>query len=102
MVAEQQSGEARYRLLETVRQYAMEKLEENGEAERVGERHARYYLALAEEAEKELRGHGAWLGRRAAEHANFRADLGWALAPDDAEGPAGARTAGAQAGGRAG
>src|SRR5215210_5399636 len=49
-------GEGRYRLLETVRQYAREKLSESGEAGQASERHAGYYLALAEEAEPELKG----------------------------------------------
>jgi predicted ATPase/DNA-binding CsgD family transcriptional regulator len=90
MVSEREAV-ARYRLLETVGQYATEKLEESGEAEQVRERHARYYLALAEEAEKELREQRVWLGRLEAEHANFRAALGWALAAEDAEGSAGER-----------
>ena len=79
LVAEQ-GGEARYRLLETARQYASEKLEEAGEAEGVHRRHAGYYLALAEEAEP--REQGAWLERLGAEHDNFRAALGWALGPE--------------------
>src|SRR5215212_2875798 len=49
----EQDGETRYRLLETVRQYAAEKLEQAGEADGVRRRHAQYYLALAEEAERE-------------------------------------------------
>ena len=79
----------RYGMLEPIRQYASEKLEESGEAERVGERHARYYLALAETAEPELKEQGSWLRKLGAEHANFRAALGWALdreyADEDAE-----------------
>lgn len=46
-------GALRYRMLEPVRQYAQECLEESGEAGQVRERHARYYLALAERAEQE-------------------------------------------------
>jgi predicted ATPase len=65
LVAEQ-GGEARYRLLETARQYASEKLEEVGEAEEVHRRHAGYYLALAEEAEPDPREQGAWLERLGA------------------------------------
>ena len=57
VMVEEREGEVRYRLLETVRQYGMEKLEGSGEAEMVLERHARYFLALAEEAESELMGH---------------------------------------------
>ena len=85
----------RYRLLETVRQYGMEKLAEFGEAGRVRRRHAEYYLALAEEAEPELSGsrQGIWLEQLEAEHDNFRAVLGWALESGEAD--LGLRLAGA-------
>jgi non-specific serine/threonine protein kinase len=73
------SGETRYRLLEPARQYAAEKLDESGEEEQTQERHAGYYLALAEEAEPELREQQVWLERLGTEHGNFRAALGWAL-----------------------
>ena len=58
-------GEGRYRLLETVRQYARERLLEAGEAAAVRDRHLDWFLALAEEAEPELRGasQSAWLER---------------------------------------
>jgi len=72
---------ARYRLLEPVRQYAREKLEEIGEAEAVGCRHTGFFLALAEEAETELKGprQAEWLDRLESEHDNLRAGLSWAL-----------------------
>ena len=66
----EQSGEGRYRLLETVRQYARERLLEAGEAEAVRERHRDWFLALAEQAEPELagrsrrRGWSGWSGAR--------------------------------------
>jgi predicted ATPase/DNA-binding CsgD family transcriptional regulator len=77
----EQGGEARYRLLETVRQYGWEKLSEWGEAGRFRERHARYYLALAEEAEPELKGKRqvAWLERFERDHDNLRAAMAWLL-----------------------
>jgi predicted ATPase/transcriptional regulator with XRE-family HTH domain len=50
-------GEPRFRRLETIREYAREHLEESGEAEELRQRHAAYFLALAERAEPELRGH---------------------------------------------
>jgi predicted ATPase len=57
VVAEEEpAGEVRYRLLETVREYARERLEAGGEAPRVRARHADYYVALAEHAERELEG----------------------------------------------
>ncbi len=72
---------ARYRLLEPIRQYAREKLEEGGEAEAAGRRHAEFFLALAEEAELELSGprQAGWLDRLETEHDNLRAALSWAL-----------------------
>jgi predicted ATPase/DNA-binding CsgD family transcriptional regulator len=77
----EESGEARYRLLETIRQYGREKLSESGEVGKVRERHADYYLALAEEAEPELKGVGqvAWLDRFEQEHDNLRAAISWSL-----------------------
>ncbi len=70
-------GEARYRLLETIRQYAREKLCRAGEADVLGRRHARYYAALGARAEPELLGaeQSVWLARLEAEHDNFRAAL---------------------------
>ena len=87
MVAEQQSGEARYRPLETVRQYGRERLEESGGAERARRRHAEYFVALAEEAEPELKGaqQVAWLDTLETEQGNLRAALSWSLAPEDAK-----------------
>lgn len=79
VLARERDGEARYRLLETVRQYGWEKLSESGEAEQVRERHARCYLALAEEAEPELKRERqvAWLERLEREHDNLRAAMRW-------------------------
>ena len=88
VVAEaEEEGALRYRMLETVRQYGQERLEAAcPEAERVRERHARYYLAIAEEAVVQEPGLAlkesrpvAWLERMAAEHGNLRAALSWAL-----------------------
>ena len=74
-------GEVRYRLLEPIRQYALEKLEESGEAEGVQERHAGYYLELAETAEPELIGfrQETWLELLDVELDNLRAALSWSL-----------------------
>jgi predicted ATPase/DNA-binding SARP family transcriptional activator/DNA-binding NarL/FixJ family response regulator len=82
VLAEERAGEeARYRMLEPIRQYALEKLEESGETELLREQHARYYLGLAEAAEPELLGPGqvAWLERLATEHPNLRTALSWCL-----------------------
>ena len=80
-------GGVRYRLLEPVRQYALEKLEESKNAESVRRRHAEHFLALAEEAEPELWGpeDKAWLERLEAEHDNLRAALSWTLERREAE-----------------
>ena len=85
----------RYRLLEPIRQYAREKLEESGEGEEVRRRHAAFFLALAEEAEPRLRGpeDREWLERLEREHDNLRAALSWALERGEAE--LGLRLAGA-------
>ena len=84
---EEWDGEARYRLLETVRQYASEMLEEAEEAERIRRRHASRYLALAEEAEPELKGtrQAEWLDRLEEDHDNLRAAIRWALERGETE-----------------
>ena len=78
---------ARYRLLETVRQYAEDRLRESGEAGSVQGRHLDWYLDLAERAEPELQGpeQRHWLDRLEQEHDNLRAGLGWALERGNAE-----------------
>jgi predicted ATPase/DNA-binding SARP family transcriptional activator len=68
-------------MLETVREYAGERLAADPDAAQVRERHCRHYLALAELAEPELftSGEAAWLPRLDAEVENFRAALDWSL-----------------------
>jgi predicted ATPase/DNA-binding SARP family transcriptional activator len=77
--------EVRYRLLETVRAYAADRLAEAGEAEQVAAAHADYFLALAERAEPELRRRDqlSWMHRLAAEHDNFSAALRYVLSIGD-------------------
>jgi predicted ATPase/class 3 adenylate cyclase len=74
-------GEPRFVMLETVHEYASEKLGESGEAEEVRRRHAEHFLALADEAEPRLQGPEdvEWLERLETEHDNMRAALSWAL-----------------------
>ena len=81
VVADQNDGHSRYRLLETVRQYAQEKLAERGGADVVRDRHRDYFLALAEEAEPKLKGaeQAEWLQRLEAEHDNLRTALSSSL-----------------------
>ncbi len=72
---------ARYRLLETIRAYALEKLHEAGEAPRLHDRHLDFFLARAEEAmPKQFEAYQQlWLNWLEAEHDNLRAALSWAL-----------------------
>ncbi|MDQ3855138.1 MAG: helix-turn-helix domain-containing protein [Chloroflexota bacterium] len=72
----------RYRFLEPVREYAEEQLSRIGEAEETGRKHAEYFLALAEQAEPELRGASQveWLDRLETEHNNLRVAIDWFIA----------------------
>jgi predicted ATPase/DNA-binding SARP family transcriptional activator/DNA-binding CsgD family transcriptional regulator len=81
------SGTVRYRMLEPVRQYAREKLDESGEANEVQGRHAAYFLAVAEEAEPQLAGaqQSVWVERLEGEHDNLREALSWVLERGKAE-----------------
>jgi tetratricopeptide (TPR) repeat protein len=71
--------EPRFRLLDTIRQYALERLREGDEWTRVHDRHAAYFLALAEPTATELAGPGqlAWLNRLEIRHDNLAAALSW-------------------------
>ncbi len=80
-------GEARFRLLHVVREYALERLEASGEAEALRRAHAAYLLGLVEP-----RAFAAWgpqaaalMGRLEQEHDNFRAALGWTQARGEGE-----------------
>jgi predicted ATPase/class 3 adenylate cyclase/DNA-binding SARP family transcriptional activator len=76
---EEQSGEARYHLLETVRQYAQDRLLETAESEGVRGRHLECFLNYAEKAVPELMGldQVIWRERLEREHDNLRAALDW-------------------------
>ncbi|MGC4045457.1 MAG: tetratricopeptide repeat protein [Armatimonas sp.] len=80
-IAEEQVGVTRYRLLETVRQYARDLLLESREGETYRSRHLDCFLELAEAAELEFQGanQGQWLNRLEVEHENLRAGLDWSL-----------------------
>lgn len=79
VMVEKAEYEARYSLLDMVRQYSRDRLLEAGEAEPVARRHRDYYLGLAENAAPELHGPDQvkWLDRLAQDHDNFRAALAW-------------------------
>ncbi|HEU4565747.1 MAG TPA: tetratricopeptide repeat protein, partial [Gemmatimonadaceae bacterium] len=87
VVMEPGDGAVRYRLLETVRQYALERLTTAGDVERWRERHARFYLALAAAAAPHLmvEDQPALAARIGLEHDNLRAAAAW-MAADPARG----------------
>jgi tetratricopeptide (TPR) repeat protein len=82
-------GESRFGMLETIREYALERLDASGEADALRRRHADYYLAVAEEAAPTgpggtmgplggwIGGRGGWLDRLEREHENIRGALSW-------------------------
>ena len=78
----------RFGLLATVREYALARLAETGQADQVHDRHLRYWLALALQARAGLNGpeQAGWLDRLEAEFADIRAALDWARAQGDADG----------------
>jgi predicted ATPase/class 3 adenylate cyclase len=89
-----QEGDVRYRLLETVRQYGQDKLNESADATVARRRYLDWCLHLAERAEPELRGvdQPVWLERLEVEHDNLRAALEWSKVPEN-DGDAGLRLA---------
>jgi predicted ATPase/DNA-binding SARP family transcriptional activator len=81
------SDEARYRLLEPVRQYAMELLEACDDRDSLSERHATYFVTFLEEIDPELSGPRQvdWIARLEREHDNVRAALRWAIQRGEAD-----------------
>lgn len=74
-------GALRFTMLETIREYALEKLTASGEGEAISKQHAAYFVAQAEAAEGHLTGpqQTEWLRRLEREYDNMRAALQWAL-----------------------
>ena len=86
VVAESSGGRTRYRLLETVRQYALEKLGESGEADEVRARHRDYYTLLAAELDTPSRsGHEQRIEHAENDIDNLRAAFGWSRENSDDE-----------------
>jgi DNA-binding CsgD family transcriptional regulator len=84
---EQEGGEPRLSMLETVREYGLERLQESREAPVSQRAHALYYLALAEEAEPHLKGaqQVLWWIRLEREQENLRAALAWLIEQEEGE-----------------
>jgi predicted ATPase len=84
---EQSDGEPRFVMLETIREYALEKLEGSGEKALTKRAHAAYCLVLAEERATEQVGtvSADWLAHYGVEHDNFRAAVEWLTETEDAE-----------------
>ncbi len=80
-------GEPRFAMLETIHEYARERLEERGEVDTLRQAHAAYFVALTEEAKPKLLeiNQGVWLARLEAEHDNVRAVLQRAHADSQGE-----------------
>ncbi len=78
-------GEPRFLMLETMREFALEKLDASGETAMMRERHALHFLALTEAGRSKFwgPGDGAWLARLDSDHDNLRAALQWSLTMDD-------------------
>jgi predicted ATPase/class 3 adenylate cyclase/Tfp pilus assembly protein PilF len=81
---EASNNEARFTMLETIREYALERLEACGEAGAVQRQYAAYYLRLVEQAEPQLWAaeQGAWLAQLDREHDHLRALLAWSQTSD--------------------
>jgi predicted ATPase/DNA-binding SARP family transcriptional activator len=87
LIAVTQDGATRYRLLDTIRQYAHHKLREAGEADVFQRQHAAFFLSLAKTAEPKMKSaeRGVWMDRLDVEHDNLRAALGWSRESEAAE-----------------
>jgi len=87
VITEDQQGTSRFRMLETIRQYANEKLVDSGESESLREKHLEFFLNLAETAEPHLYRHEQleWLAQLDADYENLRAALDLAIGKESAE-----------------
>jgi predicted ATPase len=86
--SDEHADDARFQMLETVQEYALERLVQSGEDAAVRKAHAAYCLVLAEDAEVDLaaeRDQGAWIERLDRERDNIRAALDWLAATGNAE-----------------
>ena len=81
------NSETRYGMLETIHEYARERLDESGEEDYIRTRHLKYFLQLSEQAEEALKGsiQIEWLTRLTDERDNLHAALSWAAKTKDIE-----------------
>jgi predicted ATPase/DNA-binding XRE family transcriptional regulator len=81
MVVDRNSADARYDMLDVVREYASQRLVEAGESDELSRRHALHFLRVAEEAEPRLvrAGHEIWFRRLHVERGNVRAGIAWTI-----------------------
>ena len=79
--------EPRFRMLETIREYGLERLAASGAEDELRQRHVDYYLSFAEEAARGLYSPATafWLDRVESDHANLRTALRWCIERKDAE-----------------
>ncbi len=82
---EQADTETRFRMLSTIREYALERLAESHDESATRRAHAAYYLVLAEEGAEDVVAHPEWLDRFEIEHDNFRFALDYLIKSGDAE-----------------
>jgi len=86
VITEEEHGESRYHMLETIRQYTNEKLVESGESDVLRDKHLEFFLNLAETAEPHLIGPEQlkWLAQLDDDYENLRAALEWSLGKESA------------------
>jgi predicted ATPase/serine/threonine protein kinase len=82
---EQEDTEARFRMLSTLREYALERLAQSHDEAATRRAHAAYYLVLAEEGAEDIAAHPEWLDRFELEHDNFRVALDYLIKTEDAD-----------------
>jgi predicted ATPase/serine/threonine protein kinase len=82
---EQSDAETRFRLLSSIREYAVERLAESDEESATRRAHAAYYLVLAEEGAEDVVAHPEWLDRFEVEHDNFRMALDYLIKTGDTD-----------------
>jgi non-specific serine/threonine protein kinase len=80
-------GAARWTMLETIREFGLERLADSGEADVVRSRHAEYFMTFAEQGRSEIVGsaRAAWIDRLVGDYANLRAALAWSVERQDTE-----------------